>query len=84
MNKLKSLFLITNKKNTDNVNKILNSYDINTKVVSIGQGTASPSMLDYFGLAPDDKIIVMALIPDYIKFELSQFLKNLKFLISLF
>ena len=72
MNKLKTLFLITNKKNTNNVNKLLNSYNINTKVVSIGHGTASPSMLDYFELTPDDKIIVMALIPDYIKFELSQ------------
>lgn len=72
MNKLKTLFLITNKKNTNNVNKLLNAYNINTKVVSIGHGTASPSMLDYFELTPDDKIIVMALIPDYIKFEISQ------------
>ena len=72
MNKLKTLFLITNKKNTNNVNKLLNTYNINTKVVSIGHGTASPSMLDYFELTPDDKIIVMALIPDYIKFEISQ------------
>ena len=72
MNKLKTLVLITNKNNTNNVNKILNSYNVNTKVVSIGHGTASQSMLDYFGLAPDDKIIVMALIPDYIQYELSQ------------
>ena len=72
MNKLKTLVLITNKENLNKVNNILNSYNINAKVVSIGHGTASQSMLDYFGLIADDKIIVMALIPDYIKYELSQ------------
>ena len=71
MNKLKSLFLITNNNHLEKVNRILNSYSINTKVVSVGQGTASQSMLDYFGLNQDEKIMVMALIPDYIEYELS-------------
>ncbi len=72
MNKLKSLFLITNKNHLDKVNTILNAYNLNTKVVSYAKGTASQSMLDYFGLIADDKIMVMALIPDYLKFEISQ------------
>ena len=72
MNKLKTLFLITQKNNLNNVNKILNEYNISVKTVSIGHGTASQSLLDYFGLIADDKIIVMALIPDYIKNELSK------------
>ena len=76
MNKLKTLLLITNKNNLTNVNNILNSYNINTKVVSVGQGTASQSMLDYFGLIADEKIIVMALIPDYIEYKISNKLIN--------
>ena len=72
MNKLKVLCLITNNYHLDKVNRILNNYNINTKVVSMGSGTASKSMLDYFGLVDDEKIIVMALIPDYISYELSE------------
>ena len=76
MNKLKSLFLITNKDYLIKVNKILNGFHINTKTVSFAHGTASQSMLDYFGLIDDEKIMVMALIPDFLQYEISQKLIN--------
>ena len=37
------------------VNLLLNRYGIKVKTVSNAQGTASPSVLDYFGLAETKK-----------------------------
>lgn len=76
MNKLKTLVLITNHEYYNRVNYLLNSYNINIKIVNIVRGTASQSMLYYFGLSAGDKIMVTALIPDYLEEELSQKLIN--------
>ena len=49
------------------VNLILNRYGIRVKTVSSANGTASPSLLDYFGLAETKKDVFIAIIPDYLE-----------------
>lgn len=49
------------------VNLLLNRYGIKVKTVSGATGTASPSVLDYFGLAETKKNVYFAIIPDYLE-----------------
>ena len=64
---IKLLFLILDEGNDKKVKSILNSFGIKVKTVSSANGTASPSVLDYFGLIETKKEIFMAIIPDYLK-----------------
>ena len=60
---LKMLFVICNSEKK--LNKLLNRYKLPFNTVFKGIGTASKSMLDYFGLVPTEKYILMSIIPDY-------------------
>ena len=59
---LKMLFVICNSEKK--LNKLLNRYKLPFNTVFKGIGTASKSMLDYFGLVPTEKCILMSIIPD--------------------
>ena len=67
---IKLLFIILNEGNDTKVKSILNSFGIKVKTVSNAHGTASPSVLDYFGLVETEKEIFMAIIPDYLKYDI--------------
>jgi len=67
---IKLLFLILDEGYDKKVKTLFNKYDINVKTVTHGIGTASPSVLDYFGLAETRKSIYLAIIPDYSQFEI--------------
>ena len=67
---IKLLFIILNEGNDIKVKSILNSFGIKVKTVSNAHGTASPSVLDYFGLVETEKEIFMAIIPDYLKYDI--------------
>ena len=54
---IKLLFLILDAGNSKKINNILNKYGIKTKFVCSARGTASPSVLDYFGLTETKKQI---------------------------
>lgn len=58
------------------VNLLLNRYGIKVKTVSGANGTASPSVLDYFGLAETKKDIYFAIIPDYLESKILDKVKS--------
>lgn len=63
---IKLLFIILDYGYSKKVNSILNKYGIKFKTVSNASGTASPSLLSYFGLTDTKKEIYTAIIPDYL------------------
>lgn len=58
------------------VNLLLNRYGIKVKTVSSANGTASPSVLDYFGLAETKKDVYLGIIPDYLETKILEKLKS--------
>ena len=67
---IKLLFVILNNNPNSKINNIFNKNKINLKIVTHGIGTASPSLLDYFGLVETKKDIYIAVIPDYLEFKI--------------
>ncbi len=65
MTRLKLLFVISNEGQEEKLKDIYRKNDIKLKTVTYGIGTASPSLLDYFGLIETKKHINLAIIPDY-------------------
>lgn len=70
------LFIITDEGHDKKVKSILNSFGIKVKTVSNANGTASPSVLDYFGLIERKKAIFMAIIPNYLSKDILNKLNN--------
>lgn len=70
------LFIITNEGHDKKVKSILNSFGIKVKTVSNANGTASPSVLDYFGLIERKKAVFMAIIPNYLSKDILNKLNN--------
>ncbi|MBQ7136519.1 MAG: P-II family nitrogen regulator [Bacilli bacterium] len=64
---IKFLFAILNSNPKSKIKSIFDKNKVNLKVVTHGIGTASPSVLDYFGLVETKKDIYMAVIPDYLE-----------------
>lgn len=63
MTQLHMLFLIINPNDEKKFLKIIDKYKVGFKVVMHGTGTASSSLLEYFGLKDERKTIVTAVIP---------------------
>lgn len=63
---IKLLFIILDEGNDNKVKNILNKFGIKVKTVTNVSGTASPSVLDYFGLTETKKELFIAIIPDYL------------------
>ena len=70
------LFIVLDEGYDKKVNNILNKYGIKVKTVSNASGTASPSVLDYFGLVETKKDVFLAIIPEYLKDKLLHKIKN--------
>lgn len=64
---IKLLFAILDNSPNSKIKSIFNKNGINMKIVTHGIGTASPSVLDYFGLVETRKDIYIAVIPDYLE-----------------
>jgi len=64
MNKLSLLCLIINEENEKQNIKILNKYKANFKTVIHGIGTASNSILEYFGLNEVHKTLILSILPN--------------------
>lgn len=62
---LKMLFIITNDENK--LNQFVNKFKLPFNTIFHGIGTATKSMLDFFGLIPSEKVILMSIIPDYLE-----------------
>jgi nitrogen regulatory protein PII len=70
------LFIILDEGSDKKINNLLNRYGIKVKTVSNASGTASPSVLDYFGLAETKKDFYFAVIPDYLETKILDRLNN--------
>lgn len=67
---IKLLFIILDEGYDKKIKNLLNKFGIKVKTVSSGNGTASPSILDYFGLVETKKEMFMAIVPDYLSFKI--------------
>ena len=76
MEELCMLFMIINADDENKFLKILNKYQPGFKVVMHGTGTASSSLLEYFGLSETNKTIITSVLPPiickYILTEINQ------------
>ena len=67
---IKLLFIILDYGYSKKLNSLLNKFGIKYKTVSNAYGTASPSLLSYFGLTDTEKEIYVGIIPDYLSNEI--------------
>ncbi len=51
-------------------NLLLSRFGIKVKTISSASGTASPSVLDYFGLTETKKDVYLAIISDYLEYKI--------------
>lgn len=63
MSKLSLLCLIINEESEKEYVKILKKYKANFKTIMYGVGTASSSILEYFGLDEIHKILILSIVP---------------------
>lgn len=63
---LKILAIIMNEGYDKKVKLLLNRYGVKYKLITSASGTASPSMLDFFGLIETKKNLYLAILPDYL------------------
>ena len=70
------LVLILDEGYDKKVNLFLNKHGIKFKTVSSAIGTASPSVLDYFGLTETRKEVFFAVIPNYLEEKLLSKIKT--------
>ena len=78
---IKLLFVILDDGNDYKIKEIFNKDNIKVRIATHCNGTASPSVLDYFGLAETRKNVYLAIIPDYIEHKILQQLRK-EFLIN--
>lgn len=63
MDNLELLFIIVNHSNERKIIKLINKYKIGFKFVMYGEGTASSSLLEYFDLNDEEKVIITSILP---------------------
>ena len=73
---IKLLCLILDEGCHKKTNSVLSRLGIRFKTVSNASGTASPSILDYFGLAETRKELFLAVIPENLKYKVLEKLNN--------
>ena len=73
---IKLLCLILDEGLHKKVNSVLNRLGIKFKTVSSVSGTASPSVLDFFGLTRTKKELYLAIIPENLKYKVLEKLNN--------
>lgn len=67
---IKLLFIILDADSSKKIKYLLNKFGIKVKTVTNASGTASPSVLSYFGLVETKKEVFMAIIPDYLSLKI--------------
>lgn len=76
MANIKLLFIILDAGYSKKVKSILNKFGISIKTVTNASGTASPSVLSYFGLEETKKEIFVNIIPDYLSAQILNKINN--------
>lgn len=67
MTNIKLLFIVLDEGHHKKVNFLLSRFGVSFKTISNARGTASQSLLDYFGLAETEKDVYLAVIPEYLE-----------------
>ena len=67
MTKLKLLITISEERHEKQLTKIYDKYNIGLRTVINASGTATSSLLNYFGLTETQKFVNLAVIPDYLE-----------------
>lgn len=67
---IKLLFIILDEGHDKKIKDILNRFKITVKTVTGANGTASSSILDYFGLTQTKKSVFMAIVPEYLSLKI--------------
>lgn len=65
---MKLLFIISD--NEKKIEKVINKFKLPFNTITHGIGTASKSMLDFFGLNETEKYIVVSIIPDFMEYNI--------------
>ena len=60
---LRMLVMIDSKSDEKAYSNLLNEYDVKFRYITYGKGTASSSLLEYFGINEVEKIVVFAILP---------------------
>lgn len=63
MNSMCMLFIIANCDDESRFTSVIEKYKVGFKIVMYGIGSASDSLLEYFELVEDEKIIMIAILP---------------------
>jgi len=75
--RMKLLTIITEIDKEEKFTEVLNGFDIDNFILTRAYGTASPSILDYFGLLEVKKQIIMTFIPEYLEHDICVILKQM-------
>lgn len=59
-NKLELLISVVPKKKADHYSSLIQSYESNFQVKILAKGAATTELIDYLGLAPTDKIVILS------------------------
>lgn len=91
--KAKVLFVIVEKEESKKIVRMINKYPVNHMVSISSTGTASSSLMEYFGLVNNKREIIMAIIPEIfegnilydlcIKFKMNEPGKGMAFTVRL-
>lgn len=74
--KTKTLFTIVDKGKEDKILKLYKRHKINYSILINGIGTASDSLLNYFGLSEIKKSVIISIIPEPLEIKLMYDLHN--------
>ena len=77
LTRIKLLTIVTEMGSEDKFINVLKGFEINSFTLTRALGTASPSLMDYFGLNEVKKQIVMCIIPEYLEYDICTVLKEL-------
>ena len=75
--RMKLLTIITEIDKEEKFTEVLNGFDIDNFILTRAYGTASPSILDYFGLLEVKKQIIMTFIPEYLEYDICVIIKQM-------
>ena len=70
LTRIKLITIVTEINQEEKYMKALEKYNVTNYILTRGLGTASPSLMDYFGLDEIKKEIILAIIPAYWEYDI--------------
>ncbi len=73
---LRLLVIIDSKSDEQKYLNLLDKYNVGFRVITYGKGTASSSLLEYFGLNEVEKIVILAVLPRIMSKHILRYTKS--------